>query len=77
MKTVAESAGARFRTGCNVEQILTRGGKVTGLRVNGGELLFDFVIGASDYQHTESLLEAPLRNYDDRYWAKRPLRLPA
>jgi phytoene desaturase len=71
MKTVAESKGARFRTGCNVEKIITENGKVTGLVVNGEQLSFDFIIGSSDYQHTESLLDAPLRNYDEQYWSRK------
>ncbi len=71
MKTVAESQGARFKFGCNVDEIMTQAGRVTGLRVNGEQLAFDVVIGSSDYQHTESLLREPLRNYDQRYWEQR------
>ncbi|MCH5718598.1 phytoene desaturase family protein [Niabella hibiscisoli] len=74
MKTVAESKGAQFNTGCNVEQIITKNNKVTGIVVNGEQLEFDFVIGSSDYQHTESLLDASLRNYGEHFWEKKLLR---
>ncbi len=71
MKTVAESKGAIFKTCSNVEKIVTRKGQATGLFVNGAYIEFDFVIGSSDYQHTESLLDAPLRNYGEQYWAQK------
>lgn len=71
MKTVAERNGATFRMGCNVEKILTEQGRAAGLRVNGEVLEFDFIIGASDYHHTESLLDEPLRNYSEQYWKKK------
>ncbi len=71
MKTVAESKGARFKTGCNVEKIITEEGKAAALIVNGERLEFDFVIGSSDYQHTESLLDTSLRNYDEQFWEQK------
>lgn len=71
MKTVAEMQGVVFKTGSNVEKIVTENGKATALRVNGTLLPFDFIIGSSDYHHTESLLDAPLRNYNNSYWEKK------
>ena len=71
MHYVAASQGARFYFNHTVEQIKVQQGKVDMLLINGEDWTFDAVIASSDYHHTESLLEAPYRNYDDQYWDKR------
>ncbi|HEU4608168.1 MAG TPA: phytoene desaturase family protein, partial [Chitinophagaceae bacterium] len=71
MKSVAEEQGAKFHFSHTVEKITTRDGKVSSLTINGNEHVFDAVIASSDYHHTESLLPANLRNYDDQYWNGR------
>ncbi|MCG2616250.1 phytoene desaturase family protein [Terrimonas sp. NA20] len=71
MQRIAESEGASFHFNQPVEEICTNKGKVTGLIVKGEELAFDAVIASSDYHHTETLLDAPLRNYREDYWESR------
>ncbi|WP_346348950.1 phytoene desaturase family protein [Pedobacter sp. JY14-1] len=71
MLKVAEGQGANFHFGQPVEKIITAGGEVRSLRVKGREIPFDAVIAASDYHHTETLLEPQERNYHESYWQSR------
>ncbi len=72
MKEVAEVEGAELFLGANVEKILTRDNKTTGLVVNGMEYFSDAVLGAADYNHVEqTLLDESNRNYSEKYWNSR------
>lgn len=69
---VAESQGVTFHYNANVEQILTQGNNVTGLRVNGEVHEYDGVIASADYHHVEQkLLQKNQRNYNEGYWNKK------
>ncbi len=71
MKSIAESQGARFYFDSPVERIVSQDGRVESLVVQGEAIHFDAVIAASDYHHTESLLDETQRNYDHVYWQSR------
>lgn len=71
MKTVAEKQGAQFHFNTTVDKIITNNKKVTALSVNGEVLFFDAIVSSSDYHHTETLLDANLRNYTEKYWEDR------
>ncbi|NGM66888.1 phytoene desaturase family protein [Sphingobacterium sp. SGR-19] len=71
MKSVAEKQGANFHFNKTVERINTQNDKVKYLIINGENYEFDAVIASSDYQHTETLLDAAYRNYKDDYWKKK------
>jgi len=72
MKKVAEEQGAKFHFQSNVEKILTRNNKTSGLLVDGKEHISDAVIGAADYHHVEQhLLPEQFRRYNEKYWNKR------
>lgn len=71
MQKVAESQGATFHFSSNVERINTQNGEVTLLIINGKKHFFDAVVASSDYHHTESLLDASVKNYDEKYWQRK------
>ena len=72
METIAEKSGALFHYNACVEKIKSDQKKVKSITVNGIDHDFDAVIGASDYHHTESLLEnINAKNYPDSYWEKK------
>ncbi|WP_341835340.1 phytoene desaturase family protein [Chitinophaga pollutisoli] len=71
MQAVARREGARFYFNSPVERIIVENESVNGLVVNGERHTFDAVIASSDYHHTETLLDAAYRNYDDAYWHTR------
>ncbi len=74
MQKIAVDQGARFHFNCNVEKIIYNEDKATGLLVNGKEINCDAVIASADYHHVEKdLLPAPLRNYNEKYWAGRTM----
>jgi phytoene desaturase len=72
MVSLATSLGVKFQVDANVEQIITDGNNnVKGLLVNGKEIKTDLVLSGADYHHTETLLNENLRQYSEKYWAKK------
>lgn len=71
MQSLAAEWGVVFKTGARVEQLLTEGGKVSALRINGETVPCDVVVSGADYAHTETLLEPDFRQYSEKYWSKR------
>jgi phytoene desaturase len=71
MKKVAEEQGAVFHFNQNVEKIITEKGVAKGIVINGEFKEFDAIIASSDYNHTETLLNSEIRNYDEKYWKSR------
>jgi phytoene desaturase len=71
MKKIAEEQGVRFHFNHTVQHIQSRNGIVDALVINGLPYSFDAVIASSDYHHTETLLDAHDRNYNERYWQSR------
>jgi len=71
MKKVGEEHGVQFHFNSAVTKINTEKNEVTSLSVNGEIIDFDAIIASSDYHHTETLLDKPLRNYTEKYWQKK------
>lgn len=71
MQQIAEKQGVNFHFNSQVQRIQAPAGRVTSLLVNDVEIKVDALVGSSDYQHTESLLDEHLRNYTDAYWESR------
>jgi phytoene desaturase len=72
MVSLATSLGVKFQVDANVEKIITDGNNdVKGLLVNGEEITTDLVLSGADYHHTETLLDQNLRQYSEKYWAKK------
>ncbi len=68
MQSVAEEQGATFHFNHPIEKIEVENNAVKSLFTNGEEMFFDFIIAASDYHHTETLLDPEHRNYTSEYW---------
>ncbi|MFD2603490.1 phytoene desaturase family protein [Flavobacterium suzhouense] len=71
MKSVAEEQGVKFHFEANVDRIITVDNNATGISVNGEFIEFDSIVSSSDYHHTETLLDAKYRNYNEEYWESR------
>lgn len=71
MQTVAESLGVKIYPNSPVDKIVTENQQVTGVLIKDIFHPADVVISGADYQHTESLLEASVRNYKETYWNKK------
>ena len=71
MKKVAENQGVHFHFNHSIEKIHVENNRAVSIEVNGNILEFDSIIASSDYHHTESLLNAEYRNYDENYWENR------
>lgn len=74
MVKVAEEMGVRIELNTEVQRIEVVNGRATRLHTNRGEFETDLVIANSDYHHTDQrLLDAPNRNYTQKYWDKRTM----
>jgi phytoene desaturase len=72
MKTVCERQGVRFLMDEAVTGLTVTGCEVSEVRSTKSTSMFDGVIAAADYHHTEQqLLEPVYRNYSEDYWDKR------
>lgn len=71
MVNTAREQGVTFHTNTTVSEIKTLNKSASAIVINGEEIESDVVVGASDYQHTEQLLNKEHRNYDNNYWDKR------
>lgn len=71
MVNIAEDHGVKVQTSTSVESIIVKGNKVTGLNTSGDRFSCDYLIGSSDYAHTETLLEESYRNYKHEYWQQK------
>jgi len=74
METICKEQGVKIETDANVTQILARGNRASGIRINQTEISSDYIIGTADYHHVEQeLLPKEFRNYDEKYWDSRQL----
>jgi len=74
METICKEQGVKIETDANVTQILARGNRASGIRINQTEISSDYIIGTADYHHLEQeLLSKEFRNYDEKYWDSRQL----
>lgn len=76
LRAIGEKHGVVVRTGAEVVEILTEGGRAVGVRLaNGEEVAADVVVSNTDIAHTERQLlkkEAD-RSFTEQYWASRVL----
>jgi phytoene desaturase len=71
-KTIAEEAGVRFQTSCNVDKLGIESGNINHIYSNGSSYAVDAIIGSADYHHIEStLLPENLQTYNESYWSNR------
>lgn len=74
MKTIAEKQGVKFKLNEPVNGFTIKDKWITGIKTAKGELAYDGIIGAADYQHIEEkLLGSTYRNYGAQYWDSRVL----
>lgn len=72
MVSVAKNLGVKFEYNCEVEKIIVRNKKVSGIQTNGKEHSLDYLVAGADYHHVEQeLLSAEYRRYSEDYWQKR------
>lgn len=71
MHKLAMEMGVEIRTSEPIEEIRANGRGVEQIVTGKGSYACDGVVGASDYAHTEQLLEKKFRNYSDEYWEKK------
>ncbi|MEX2350229.1 MAG: FAD-dependent oxidoreductase, partial [Flavobacteriaceae bacterium] len=71
MQLLAEELGVTIHTNSNVEKIIVKKKRATGLVVNGKTVASDIVLSGADYHHTEQLLDQEHRQYSEGYWEKK------
>lgn len=74
LEKIARKEGVTFEFNANVEEILEKNGKASGIKVNGEDKTFDYVVSGADYHFTEQqLLPEKYRRYSEEYWDKRKM----
>ena len=68
LEKLAMDLDVKIHTSSNIEKIIVKNGKASGLIVNGEETKADIIVSGADYHHTETLLEAKDRGYSEKYW---------
>lgn len=72
MVSVAKNLGVKFEYNSEVEKIIVRNKKVSGIQTNGSEHPLDYLVAGADYHHVEQeLLPTEYRRYSEDYWQKR------
>ncbi len=71
---IALQNGVKINLNADVQKILAKNDHVDGIKADGVEHQFDFVISGADYHFTEQkLLPAKYRKYNESYWDKRKM----
>lgn len=74
MVDIADQKGVKFHLNTAVDYIQVNDGRAISLTTSQEQIeTFDYLVGSSDYKHTESLLPQDCRNYSEQYWAKKTL----
>jgi len=71
MESLAKSLGVVIKTEEQIQKIIVKNNKATGLISNGKTYDFDIILSGADYHHTETLLDNDHRQYSERYWKKK------
>lgn len=71
MEDLAVELGVKIEVNSNVEKILVKNRKTTGIKVNGKVIESDIVLSGADYHHSETLLDEKNRQYSEKYWDKK------
>jgi len=71
--TIGKKAEVIYHFKNNVDQILTKNGLATGIRLNNGkEITGDIIISNADLHHTETkMLKKSDRSYPESYWTQK------
>ena len=73
MTTLAKSLGVNIQTDCPALEMTVAGKRISEVKTQKGNFYPDYVVGAGDYAHVETLLEEPFRNYSEHYWQTRTM----
>jgi len=74
MEDLAISLGVQFKRNTEVERLIIKDKKVTGLESAAGIAAADALIASGDYQYMEQqLLPEQYRNYSPEYWDKKTM----
>lgn len=71
IKSLAQELGVKIHLNAPVDEIITKNGTATGIRVNGKVISSDIVLSGADYHHSEKLLPKKERQYSEAYWEKK------
>lgn len=71
LEQLARSLGVDFITETAVEKIEIKDKSVTGVYTKSSFFSCDILLSGADYEHTESLLEPPYRQYSQSFWAQK------
>jgi phytoene desaturase len=72
MHRLAGEQGVRFRFNAEVESIIVKNGRATGVQIGSELIEADVIVSGADYHFTETrLLPAQYQSYTDTYWDKR------
>ena len=77
METLATSLGVKVHTGIHVNKISITGNKAVSIEYSKNSdgqtevAEADLIVSSADYHFTETLLDAPYRNYSEKYWQKK------
>tara|TARA_R110002051_G_scaffold34256_3_gene76337 strand:+ start:63693 stop:65150 length:1458 start_codon:yes stop_codon:yes gene_type:complete len=71
MESLALELGVSIQKNSAVDKIVVEDGKAVGVSVHGEIFTANKVLSGADYQHSENLLEEPLRQYSKSYWDKK------
>jgi phytoene desaturase len=75
---LAEEMGATIECEREVTKVVTKAGKVVGVKLGDEMIEAEVVIGNADYHHVEtSLLEEKDQSYPEAYWQSRTLAISA
>lgn len=74
MVTIAKSYGVEIKLNTEVTKIEVDNKEAKTIQTNTGSYQADFVIAGADYEYIDQhVLEAPDRNYSEKYWDKRTM----
>lgn len=74
MVQLAEELGVNFHFDSPVQAIVMNSTKAKGIKVNGEDVFYDYIVGGADYEHIEQqLLPEKFRKYSSDYWQKRDM----
>jgi phytoene desaturase len=71
MESLMKSLGVVIKTEEQIQKIIVKNNKATGLISNGKTYDFDVILSGADYHHTETLLDNDYRQYSESYWKKK------
>lgn len=69
---LGKEQGVTYKTSTPVTEVITKNGRITGVRTPAGVVPADLVVANADMAHVESLLDdESLKMFNDDYWKKR------